>query len=94
MCQAIHFGLDRLIRGAIVELKSAFRANDSRQQLGCGNSGSKFNVIPMSCGKISDFHAGLDARIGKDSLFASRIQFSLPDLFLPQGLPASNLCRQ
>jgi hypothetical protein len=68
MCHATYFGLERIMRQAIVELKAGFRANDSRKQLACGNAGSKFNVVPISCGKILDFHAGLDARIGKDSL--------------------------
>ena len=62
--EALNLGLQKMLRQAHAALQEAFKANDARQQLGSGDGGSKFNVIAMSCGNISDFHAGVEARIG------------------------------
>jgi hypothetical protein len=66
--EALQQGLQRMLKQAHAELKEAFKASDARQHLGAGDGGSKFSVIAMSCGTISDFHAGVEARIGASLL--------------------------
>jgi hypothetical protein len=61
---AMHLRFQRLITQAHAELQAVFKANDARQQLGTGEGGSKFSVIAMSCCTKSDFHSGVEARIG------------------------------
>ena len=61
MLQAAKAGLARLFQGALAELRQAFRVTEARKK---EDGGSKFNVIALSCGKITDFHAGIEDRIG------------------------------
>jgi hypothetical protein len=65
-CQALRGGLERLLRQALGELRAAVRAGEARQQgdAAGGGGGGKFSVIPVSCGGIADFHAGVEARTG------------------------------
>ena len=57
MLQAAKAGLARLFQGALAELSQAFRVTEARKK---EDGGSKFNVIALSCGKITDFHAGIE----------------------------------
>jgi hypothetical protein len=57
---ALRYGFEQIIRTSLTELKKAFHVND--QKLNDGDS--KFNVVAISCGDISDFHKGVVARIG------------------------------
>ncbi len=42
-------------------MKIAFDVNDRRDK---SDGGSKFNIVPLSCGNVEDFHAGVEGRIG------------------------------
>ena len=60
-CRAMVDGLIRIVHAASASLKLAFEASDGRAQ---SDGGSKFNIIPLSCGRITDFHAGIEERVG------------------------------
>ena len=59
-------GLRIVLTKSAHELKQAFAASDIRTEksMSEANSGSKFDLIPLSCGTIEDFHVGLEGRIG------------------------------
>lgn len=61
ICRAVQAGLERLLQESSASLKAAFDANDQREK---GDGGSKFNLVPVSCGNVEDFHAGVEGRIG------------------------------
>jgi hypothetical protein len=60
-------GLRTILRKSANELKEAFVASDMRMKNNMSETknGSKFDLIPLSCGTIDDFHIGLERRIGK-----------------------------
>ena len=62
ICEGMMEGLERIIWESALDLNSAFEAMDRKVQ---GHDDSKFSMIPMSCGKIDDFHAGIESRIGQ-----------------------------
>ena len=62
MFQALQMGIERVLRTALGELRKAFQITDSRKR---EELSSKFNIIALSCGQISDFHAGIEARVGE-----------------------------
>lgn len=59
-------GLGTVLRKSVKALKHAFAVSDSRSKSLSSDisTGSKFDVIALSCGNIDDFHAGLAGRIG------------------------------
>ena len=59
--EALRVSIERVLRAALADLKEAFRVTDSR---GRADGGCKFSIATLSCGQISDFHAGIEARIG------------------------------
>ena len=61
ICRAVQKGLERLLQESSASLKAAFDVNDQREK---GDGGSKFNLVPVSCGNVEDFHAGVEGRIG------------------------------
>ncbi len=63
---ALLSGLRSVLTKSAHELKQAFAASDLRMRnsMSEANSGSKFDLIPLSCGTIIDFHEGLERRIG------------------------------
>ncbi len=63
-------GLRTVLRKSAHELKQAFAVSDLRTKssISEANSGSKFDLIPLSCGTIDDFHVGLEGRIGMCAL--------------------------
>jgi hypothetical protein len=63
---ALHDGLRNVLRKSVNEMRMAFMASDLRIKSSTTEvaSGSKFNLIPLSCGSIEDFHLGLERRIG------------------------------
>jgi hypothetical protein len=61
ICLAVQKGLERLLQESSSALKAAFDVNDQREK---GDGGSKFNLVPVSCGNVEDFHAGVEGRIG------------------------------
>jgi hypothetical protein len=61
VCQAFQEGLSKMLREGSAELKQAFAVSDRRPGT---DVDSKFNVVPLSCGRITDFHAGVEERIG------------------------------
>ena len=67
-CQAIQEGLIRMLYEACASLKEAFAATDKRAESG---GGSKFNIVPLSCGRIEKFHGGFQERIGNNISFSS-----------------------
>ena len=60
LMDAMRHGFERIIRSSLAKLKEAFLINDRKKNDG----DSKFNVVAISCGDISDFHKGVEARIG------------------------------
>ena len=61
VCRAFQEGLSKMLSEGSAELKQAFAVSDSRSKT---DADSKFNIVPLSCGKITDFHAGVEERIG------------------------------
>jgi hypothetical protein len=62
VCEAVSRGLERLLKEETESLKMAFFVTDHRK----GNDiGSKFNIDPVICGNIDDFHFGVEGRIGE-----------------------------
>ena len=61
ICDAVLEGLQDLLLESCQEIKNSFEAMKKKQHL---RVDSKFSMIPMSCGKIEDFHAGIENRIG------------------------------
>jgi hypothetical protein len=60
-CQAFREGLSKMLKEGGAALKQAFAVSDSRSN---SDVDSKFNIVALSCGKIADFHAGIEERIG------------------------------
>ena len=60
-CRAFREGLSKMLKEGIASLKQAFAVSDSRAN---SDQDSKFNIVPLSCGQIGDFHAGIEERIG------------------------------
>mmetsp|Transcript_42079 Transcript_42079/g.87924 ORF Transcript_42079/g.87924 Transcript_42079/m.87924 type:complete len:657 (-) Transcript_42079:439-2409(-) len=65
ICEIFKEGLMNVLRDSSSKLKEAFRISDSRTST---EDGSKFNIVPVSCGCINDFHAGIESRTGVPSL--------------------------
>ncbi len=61
ICEGMLEGLQRMIWESSVELANAFKAMDKKVH---SSEDSKFSMIPMSCGRVNDFHAGIEGRIG------------------------------
>ena len=74
-CQVMLDGLNRIMQGASASLKLAFEASDRRAE---SDGGSKFNIVPPSCGRITDFQADIQERIG--------VFVDLPILVLNQSI--------
>ena len=60
ICRVILPGIERILFEAVSTLKAQFQPGENRN-LG---TESKFNLIPISCGTIADFHKGVQGRIG------------------------------
>ena len=63
-CQAMLPALVETVRSSVQELKGAYKITDTRQD----HSNSKYNIVPLSCGKIDDFFSGMEVRIGAFSV--------------------------
>ena len=62
VCEAVRSGLERMLKESSEVLQKAFCVSDERKE---AIDGSKFNIVPVSCGNVNDFHAGVEGRIGK-----------------------------
>ncbi len=62
VCEAVCKGLERMLKESSALLQNAFSVSDHRKE---AIDGSKFNIVPVSCGTVNDFHAGVEGRIGK-----------------------------
>jgi hypothetical protein len=67
ICQAMLPGIERILAEAVSALKAQFQPS---KDINWGTE-SKFNLIPISCGKIADFHKGVQGRIGTPARIAS-----------------------
>jgi hypothetical protein len=63
VCEAVRKGLERMLKESSEVLEKAFWVSDQRKD---AIDGSKFNIVPVSCGNVNDFHAGVEGRIGKN----------------------------
>jgi hypothetical protein len=63
VCEAVRSGLERMLKESSELLQKAFCVSDERKE---AIDGSKFNIVPVSCGSVNDFHAGVEGRIGKN----------------------------
>jgi hypothetical protein len=63
ICRNIALGLEKLILRSSADLKQAFAAAEELK-LKQSKGDSKFNIVALSCGKIEDFHIGIEGRIG------------------------------
>jgi hypothetical protein len=63
VCEAVRNGLERMLKESSELLEKAFSVSDQRKN---AIDGSKFNIVPVSCGNVNDFHAGVEGRIGKN----------------------------
>ena len=76
--------LKRVLADSVRILFESFAAMDLKAaEAGSQAAGSKFQVVTMSCGKIADFHAGLEGRVGSppDQLYSNLLRvasISLP----------------
>jgi hypothetical protein len=61
VCSVFCYGFKKKLMKSLKSLKNAFEVTDNRDVT---DGGSKFNVLPLSCGDISAFHDGVEARIG------------------------------
>jgi hypothetical protein len=61
ICEIFSEGLMQVLEDSSSKLKGAFQISDSRTSR---ENGSKFNIVPVSCGCIDDFHAGIESRTG------------------------------
>ena len=62
VCEAVRFGLERMLKASSAFLREAFRASDQRKDT---IEDSKFSIVAVSCGTIQDFHAGVEGRTGE-----------------------------
>ena len=63
VCEAVRHGLETMLKESADILRQAFAVSDQRKD---AIDGSKFNIVPVSCGTVNDFHAGVEGRIGKN----------------------------
>ena len=68
VCEAVCDGLEVILMESSEILAKAFCLTDERKKKNFID-GSKFNILPVSCGKIDDFHAGVEGRIGAEIKF-------------------------
>jgi hypothetical protein len=61
ICQEVLRGLQDVLLDSSRELKRSYLAMDQKPKL---SGECKFSLIPMTCGTIKDFHAGIGGRIG------------------------------
>jgi hypothetical protein len=61
ICNIYKEGLMCILKDSSSKLNEAFRISDSRTTT---DDSSKFNIVPVSCGCIDDFHAGIESRTG------------------------------
>lgn len=64
---AAQVGIRKTIRYGLESLRQSFHSMDDHARRASQHA-SKFQVFDMSCGKVSDFHAGLSSRLGLPSL--------------------------
>ena len=60
--------LTTVMKDALAALKVSQAAMAAKER-GRGSTGSKFQVSPMSCGTVEDFHLGLSTRVGECIVF-------------------------
>ena len=58
VCMVFARGVERILQESRMSLMQAFQIEPGAE------TGSKFNMVPVSCGDIDDFHQGLEQRIG------------------------------
>ena len=58
VCMVFARGVERILQESRTSLMQAFQIDRGAE------TGSKFNMVPVSCGNIDDFHQGLEQRIG------------------------------
>lgn len=64
ICAVFVYGLKRMIKEHIQNLKESFETRDARDAQ-ADQQASKFEIFSLSCGKIDDFHKGISGRIGE-----------------------------
>jgi hypothetical protein len=62
LCQAVLHGLQKILWISSRKLHDAFTAMESKAK---ADGEGKFSLVPMTCGTIKDFHAGIEGRIGE-----------------------------
>ena len=67
--EALAAGLRRSVTAAVDELRASLEHLDQmaakQAEDAAGGAAAKFQVVTMASGKVDDFHAGLDERIGE-----------------------------
>ena len=61
ICRAVLHGLEEILFTSSRKLKEAFNAMEKKAKT---DGDCKFSMVPMTCGTIQDFHAGIEGRIG------------------------------
>ena len=84
VCEAVRNGLEVMLKESSDLLKQAFFVSDQRKE---AIAESKFNIVPLSCGNVNDFHAGVEGRIGMTIHTAVCIACSSPD-HISAGTPS------
>ena len=64
VCAAFLDGFKIMLAEKCAELRSSFEAMDKKAAEAANDSSKKFEIFGMSCGRIQDFHEGLNRRIG------------------------------
>ena len=65
ICDEMRYGLKRILKDASELLKKAFVELERRKEKGLAAEAYRFNSVTLSYGKIDDFHAGIEERIGE-----------------------------
>jgi hypothetical protein len=77
IARAVSAVLKSILCTKAVELKESYDAAAAKNKTADNSSASKFSVVELKAGGISDYHKGLSGRVGKHKL-----PYSLPSLLL------------
>ncbi len=64
VCAAFLDGFKIMLVEKCADLRSSFEAMDKKAAEAANDASKKFEIFGMSCGRIQDFHEGLNRRIG------------------------------
>jgi hypothetical protein len=80
ICEAMQLALVEIVRSSVQELNNAYTITDTRR----GEFNSKYNIVPLSCGKVDDFFTGMEVRIGASSVSIRKTPYSRITLYFPK----------